>query len=325
MKNKQLERRISEFLVSEDDDDFEIIFEELTERALSGGELLAALDIMDPEIKKKADKAGSFSNLDIEGDELEMSFSVLESEDGDSWVVAFTGEDQLSELEDDEDFYCLPIADLFLNVMNVEDVEGIVINPWSEPLPVPKDLIETFLSGLQEAGEEGNVMLVLGDITELEVDAIVNAANNTLLGGGGVDGAIHRAAGPALLDECRQLHGCKTGEAKITYGYDLPAEYVIHTVGPIYSGTYRDQKLLEDCYWNSLTLAREHGIHTIAFPSISTGAYGYPVKKAVEVAVPAVMNWFDANEDYDMKVTFCCYDQATYFAYEEYLDEMLGE
>ena len=161
-----------------------------------------------------------------------------------------------------------------------------------------------------------------GDITKSDCECIVNAANNSLLGGGGVDGAIHCAAGPELLAESRTLGGCKTGEAKITKGYHLKAKWIIHTVGPIYSGVERDAILLASCYSNSLNLAKNNNIHSVSFPAISTGAYGYPARESIFIALNTVMEWLRNNSDYDMAVEFCCFDEYMYSYYRGIYDTM---
>ena len=158
-----------------------------------------------------------------------------------------------------------------------------------------------------------------GDITKLKVDAIVNAANTSLLGGGGVDGAIHRAAGPELLEFNRKLGGCSTGEAKISLGFKLPAKFIIHTVGPVWDGGKNNEdKLLANCYKNSLKLARENKVKTIAFPAISTGVYRFPLERATKIAVDEVKKFLEKNESIE-KVIFVCFDDETFQVYQKIL------
>jgi len=164
-------------------------------------------------------------------------------------------------------------------------------------------------------------LVIKGDIVKTKTQAIVNAANTSLLGGGGVDGAIHKVAGKELLQECEILGGCPTGEAKITNGFRLKAEYVIHTPGPIWRGGDRKEgELLASCYQNSLKLAAEHEIKTIAFPSISTGVYRFPVQKAAEIAVREIMNYLEQDKEME-QVQMVCFDDSTYRTYEKALKE----
>lgn len=165
-----------------------------------------------------------------------------------------------------------------------------------------------------------NVTLVKGDITKLIVDAIVNAANSALLGGGGVDGAIHRAGGPTIMEECRKIGNCPTGKAVITSAGNMPAKYVIHTVGPIWSGgNNHEEELLKSAYKNSLNLALEYGIKSIAFPNISTGVYGFPKEKAAKIAIETTMNFLQSEES-EIEVMFVCFDDNNYSFYKKYLD-----
>ncbi len=163
------------------------------------------------------------------------------------------------------------------------------------------------------------ITLVLGDITEQETETIVNAANSSLMGGGGVDGAIHRAAGPQLVAECRTLGGCPTGEAKITKGYNLPAKWVIHTVGPVWrDGRHGEDHLLANCYRNSLSLAEQNGIKTIAFPAISTGAYGFPLEQATRIAIGEAKKFSETAATVE-KIIFVCFGQAATECYKKML------
>ncbi|WP_337866209.1 O-acetyl-ADP-ribose deacetylase [Ignavibacterium sp.] len=167
---------------------------------------------------------------------------------------------------------------------------------------------------------KSKIELHKGDITKLKVDAIVNAANTSLLGGGGVDGAIHRAAGPELLEFNRKLGGCRTGEAKLSPGFKLPAKFIIHTVGPVWQGgANNEDELLANCYRNSLKLAVENQIKTIAFPAISTGVYSFPLERATKIAVTEVKKFLEKNDSIE-KVIFVCFDDRTYGTYEKVLN-----
>lgn len=164
--------------------------------------------------------------------------------------------------------------------------------------------------------------VIKGNITQLKVDAIVNAANSTLQGGAGVDGAIHAAAGPALLEECKQLGGCPTGQAKLTAGYELPVKYIIHTVGPIWrGGTKGEPQLLASCYESSLKLALDHQVKTIAFPAISCGIYGYPISQAATIAIKETANFIELHNQLET-VYFVCFDDATYEAYQQTISSL---
>ena len=166
--------------------------------------------------------------------------------------------------------------------------------------------------------------VILNDITKLQVDAIVNAANSSLLGGGGVDGAIHRAAGKELVMECRSLRGCKTGNAKLTKGYNLPADFIIHTVGPVWqSGHNGEPELLANCYRKSIQIAVEKKIESLAFPCISTGIYGYPKDKAAEIAVETCSEELKNNPSKSkLKIIFCCFDEDNYNIYQQILNKL---
>ena len=168
------------------------------------------------------------------------------------------------------------------------------------------------------------ILIVQGDITQQETDAIVNAANNSLLGGGGVDGAIHRAAGKELLSECKALNGCETGNSKITKGYNLKSKYVIHTVGPVWKGgSYDEPNLLKSCYRNSFALVKKYNLYSVALPAISTGVYGYPIKPATEIALHEAIQ-FLRETNYLEKVIFVCYGKDAYNVYKEVFEEIFS-
>lgn len=251
----------------------------------------------------------------------EARFGILELEDGSRVMAAFTSREEAFR---NGRFHAKYMnIDQFLELAFMDpSVDGAVLDVWGDSAFLSKGQIREILeSGVPRRGVN-RIQIEKMDITRAEVECIVNAANTSLLGGSGVDGAIHRAAGPGLLAECRTLGGCRTGEAKITAGYRLKADYVIHTVGPIYSGSENDAKLLQNCYWNSLELARRHEIHSIAFPSISAGVYGYPLRDAAEIALKTAADWMKVNSNYGMEILFACFTEEAVKIYHSIWGEM---
>lgn len=253
-------------------------------------------------------------------DNVKINFRTVSVENGHTAFVAFTSYEAV-EAGSATSTATIDLESYLEQTLMDQSVTELVFNPWTDYFVIPKQFIEMiFHANLTSKDYKNQVYFETGDITTYEVDAIVNAANESLLGGGGVDGAIHRAAGPELLAECRTLGGCKTGEAKITKGYKLKAPHVIHTVGPIYSDKSQDAVLLRRCYWNSLERARENRIHSIAFPAISTGVYGYPLEAATEIAVQTIRDWVLVNPYYGITVVFVGFDEHTTAVYERIWD-----
>lgn len=243
-------------------------------------------------------------------DDLHLQIRTFKLNSGSTAFAAFTSQDEVNA--GDATSTITERIDIFLQkVLMNSNIEGVLLNPWNLSFFLTSEQIKVIFEGNLLEERENAIYFDTVDITTLDIPCIVNAANTSLLGGGGVDGAIHRAAGPGLLAECRILHGCETGEAKITKGYNLKAAHIIHTVGPRYSGSDKDAKLLRNCYWNSLELAKANDIHAIAFPAISTGVYGYPLAEATEIALRTVSDWLKITPNYGMAIMFACFSEDT--------------
>ena len=269
----------------------------------------AAVDMFDIEHVKVGDTVTG-------SEELRFQFHHIESSDGKQWLAAFTSREEYEKGERASVISCF--VDGLLKGCRDMSEAGIIVNPWGSSFLLTKELIGLILDADKP---ENHIYLEIGDITGMKTDAIVNAANHSLLGGGGVDGAIHRAAGSGLLEECRKLNGCGTGEARITGGWRLPAKYIIHTVGPRYrKEDPKCERLLYNCYWNSLELAKEYDLHSVAFPAISTGAYGYPRQEAAAVALRAVAGWLQVNPDYGMAVILVSHNEEGKKYYQNVID-----
>lgn len=258
---------------------------------------------------KEGDKADSEMKISIR--------SISAGEDGKYLIPLFTSEEEMKKGEE------TPV--LNRNMKDLMDLLyndpvrclGFVVNPWGKKMILSKDTLEVILGHTYKS----HINFIRGSVVDMAVGAIVNAANTSLLGGGGVDGAIHKAAGPELLEECRTLNGCETGKAKITGAYGITyADHIIHTPGPVYSGKSEDADLLASCYTSSLDLALENGCTSIAFPGISTGVYGYPIEEATQVSLFAVAKWLNDHPDTVMDVYFCCFNDREYDAYKKLLE-----
>ena len=314
--NRIIEEAIEHNYEKQDKESLITVLESIRKRMHEDGHFMipvippqAAINMMDIEHLKVGDTVTC-------DEELHFTLHRIETNDGKQWLVAFTSREEYEKGESTS------IISNFIDGMlkGCKDMSGagIIINPWGKSFMLTKELINLILDADKP---ENHIYFEIGDITKMKVDAIVNAARPSLLGGGGVDGAIHKAAGIGLLEECKKLNGCKTGEAKITGGWLLPAKYVIHTVGPVYEkDNLMCERWLYSCYWSSLELAKEHDLHTIAFPAISTGAYGYPKQEAAAVALRATANWLRENPDYGMAVIMVCRDAKMRQYYQNVID-----
>ncbi|MBR1757334.1 MAG: macro domain-containing protein [Lachnospiraceae bacterium] len=271
------------------------------------------------ESMKRAMKAGEMILVPVEDGTAQRMTTTRA--DGTIAMVMYSGEEEASRSEGT--VVSVELTAFLREVLKREEISGVEINPEGTRMFLPKAMIQTML--FEEQPQENEIFFEIGDITELECDCIVNAANSSLLRGGGVCGAIFRAAGWELDDACDAIGHCATGEAVITKGFQLKAPYIIHTVGPVYSGKKEDAALLASCYRKSLDLAMANEIHSIAFPAISTGIYGYPLEEACEIALVSVSNWLADHLDYGMAVIFSCFDQTTYNAYEKCINRIEGK
>lgn len=315
---KEIEVAIENFHKDDNYDNFIDVLESVRVAMGNDGKVLVPVEV-NPETPVPIDvdnvKVGDIVELK---EDLRFKIRGVELAGGGSTIVAFTSKEEM-EKGDPTSIIEMHFDQFLESVLKNPATEGLLLNPWGNSFMLEKTHIsEIFKVHVDIQSRKENVFcFVKQDITQADTACIVNAANKSLLGGGGVDGAIHRAAGPQLKEECRTLLGCETGEAKITAGYNLKAKYVIHTVGPIYSGTEEDARLLRNCYWNSLELARANDIHSIAFPAISTGVYRYPLEEATEVALKAMSDWLKVNPHYGMAIMVACFDEHIVDVYND--------
>lgn len=276
-------------------------------------ELLLPIEVP-AEVLKKAIEEGEKSE---KAPEVRIR-SINVGENGQYLIPLFTSEEEVKKGEE------TPVLNRnmkeLIGLLDSDPVKclGFVINPWGKKMVMTKDTLEVVLDHTYKS----HINFIRGSVVNMHVGAIVNAANTSLLGGGGVDGAIHSAAGPELLEECKGLNGCETGKAKITKSYLMKnTDHIIHTPGPVYHGKEEDAELLASCYTSSLDLALLNQCASIAFPGISTGVYGYPIEEAVQVSLFAVAKWLNDHPETVMDVYFCCFNDREYEAYKKLLEQ----
>ena len=314
-KWNDFENTVADFYLSGETGDINTVFNEIVIGLKEDRDVF--VPIYSPEDIAAEDEMEGYDDFD--DSDITMRMLVYDDEDS-YWYSAFTSEEEVEKAG--YPLYIPITLRLLLDHALDDDIcRGIKINNWGEGISLDRKSIEL----INAYEPTSRICLLQGDITKMHTDAIVNTANNTLLGGGGVDGAIHRAAGPGLLEECRTLKGCETGDAKLTFGYELNSKYVIHTVGPVYTGSAEDEMLLESCYIKCMSIAKKESVHSIAFPAISTGAYGFPVDRSARIAFRTVANWLKQNRDYLMHVYMCLYSEKDLRIYKDVFDNIMTE
>ncbi|MCI2049470.1 MAG: ADP-ribosylglycohydrolase family protein [Lachnospiraceae bacterium] len=323
---KLIEQTIADYYASQDREHLVRTLEVLRAQADAGTRLIAAV------VPVPEPKVISMEAWKNNGHEKRFMLNRLKGKDDTEIAVAFTSPEQQKKGPASAGML-IPLGDLLRTVEKMDKLEGLMINPWGQRFLLTRQTIAVLLGAPQQAAQPQKSQIALDrhDITELNIECIVNAANESLSGGGGVDGAIHRAAGPELDKALEKLGGCATGDAKMTDGFGLKAKHIIHTVGPVYNAQGSDREkeeaasALRSCYVNSLDLARREGIRSIAFPAISTGAYGYPRREAAQIALAAVSSWLQKNSDYIMTVVLSCFDEDNYRTYVDIIEQQKKE
>ncbi len=248
----------------------------------------------------------------------EILLSRVPAGESGSLIPLFTSREE-AEKGETEELTELDFGTCLRSLASWPECAGFILDPFGKPLVITREC----LPSIEEGDVRSTMSLIRGSVLEVRADAVVNAANESLLGGGGVDGAIHRAAGPELLRACRKIGGCPTGETRVTRAYGIrSSDIIIHAVGPVYDGTERCRDDLARCYYRSLNEVMEHGLRSVAFPCISAGVFGYPLREAASVAVGAVLAWFQEHEDFPIDVYFCCFRAEEAKVYEEIFERL---